>query len=136
MSSASGTQYGDGQSEGARSSAPGYDLPTQQQGYAAQPQGYSQHSHGPQQYGSPSTSDNMGQFARRNLRTPETKPFFFASEFYVWLATVIGVIVTCAVADDFGANQAVAIIAAVSIGYMLSRGFAKAGSRRSEPEAR
>jgi hypothetical protein len=124
---------------GCLAPAPGYEVPVQQQGYPQQPRGFLQHSHNrpqQQQHGSPGTADQMGQFARRNLRTPETKPFFFASEFYVWLATVIGVIITCAVAADFGSNQAAAIVAAVSIGYMVSRGLAKAGSRRSEPEDR
>ena len=143
MSSVPGTQYGDGPSVGAPASAPGYD-PAMQHGSQHLPQGYPQQAQSfpqqgqsfPQHYGSPSTADQMGQFARRNLRTPETKPFFFASEFYVWLATVIGVIITGTVAHHFPSNQAAAIIAAVSIGYMASRGLAKAGSRRSDPEDR
>jgi hypothetical protein len=67
--------------------------------------------------------------------TPETKPFYFTSEFYVWLATVVGVIIACATAGHFPAARSSAIIAAVSIGYMISRGIAKAASRRSFPES-
>jgi hypothetical protein len=49
-------------------------------------------------------------------------------EFYVLLATVAGILVAVAQADNFGAPRAWTLIAAVALGYMVSRGLAKSGS--------
>lgn len=88
----------------------------------------------PPQYAVPGAAEQVERFARRHLRTPETKPFFFTSEFYVWLITAISVLIAGAVSHGFRANQVWAMVGALSIGYMLSRGIAKSGARRSEPE--
>jgi hypothetical protein len=58
----------------------------------------------------------------------ETKSAFKTTELLVLLATVIGLIVVHWVSDNFDIVWTMGLISALSIGYMLSRGFAKAGS--------
>jgi hypothetical protein len=67
----------------------------------------------------------------------ETKPSFKTTEFFVFLAAVAAVVVTAVMvngdagtADPFNAEQALRYITFLTIGYMISRGLAKAGSRR------
>jgi hypothetical protein len=69
--------------------------------------------------------------------TAETKPSFKTTEFFVFLAAVLAVVVTALVVDGdgntggdpFNAEQALRYITFLAIGYMISRGLAKAGSR-------
>ena len=58
----------------------------------------------------------------------ETKASFLTTEFYAFIATVAGVLVAAAQADNFDAPRAWTIVGAVAIGYMISRGLAKSGS--------
>jgi hypothetical protein len=67
--------------------------------------------------------------------TSETKPSTKTSEFFVYLAAVVAVAITALVVGDdgggddpFSAARALKYITALSIGYMLARGIAKAGS--------
>ena len=69
----------------------------------------------------------------------ETSPFLRTSEFWVYLAAVAGVWIASwlvkapdgspPAADPFRADKAWFFITILSIGYILSRGIAKAGSR-------
>ncbi len=66
----------------------------------------------------------------------ETKPSFKTTEFFVFLAAVAGIVVTALMvsgdadtADPFNAEQALRYITFLAIGYMISRGLAKAGAR-------
>jgi hypothetical protein len=59
----------------------------------------------------------------------ETKSFSKTSEFFVWVATVAAVLIASWIVDGFGAHDAWKYVAYLSIGYMISRGLAKAGSR-------
>jgi hypothetical protein len=61
-------------------------------------------------------------------RRDETKPSFLTTELYVFLATVAGILIAVAQADNFDAPRAWTLIAAVAIGYIVSRGLAKSGS--------
>ncbi len=61
-------------------------------------------------------------------RREETKASFLTTEFYAFIATVVAVLIACAQADNFDAPRAWTIVGAVAIGYMVSRGLAKAGS--------
>lgn len=64
--------------------------------------------------------------------TPETKASHKTSELIAYVLTVIGVLVASAVVDDgsdFGAQDAWFLVTLLTIGYMVSRGLAKAGSR-------
>lgn len=58
----------------------------------------------------------------------ETKPAFRTTELIVLVVTVIAVLIAAAVADDVDGRLAWTLVTALSIGYMLSRGIAKAGS--------
>ena len=69
----------------------------------------------------------------RRLST-ETKASFKTTEFFVYLAAVVGVLIAAAVVDEanaggFGAQQAWLYVTILTVGYMVSRGLAKAGSR-------
>lgn len=58
----------------------------------------------------------------------ETKPSFMTTELYTFVATVAAILIAAAQADNFDAPRAWTLVAAVTIGYMLSRGLAKSGS--------
>lgn len=68
----------------------------------------------------------------------ETKPSFKTTEFFVFLAAVIAVVITALTVDGdantggdpFNAEHALRYITFLAIGYMVSRGLAKAGSRQ------
>jgi hypothetical protein len=68
--------------------------------------------------------------AGRRLST-ETKSAFKTSEFIAYVATVVGVLVAAAIVDatDFGSQDAWFFVTLLTIGYMVSRGLAKSGSR-------
>jgi hypothetical protein len=61
----------------------------------------------------------------------ETKVSFKTTEIIAYVATVIGVLIASAVVDksDFGAQEAWFYVTLLTIGYMVSRGLAKSGSR-------
>jgi len=69
--------------------------------------------------------------------TTETKSALKTTEFFVYIIVVIAIIVTANVIGDgknggkdlLNALQATQLIVATTIGYLLSRGFAKSGSR-------
>lgn len=82
------------------------------------------------------------QAAHPETRT-ETKPALRTSEFYIFLAAVAGVLLASALVgqrggdDVFPADQAWWFISLLTIGYLISRGLAKAGSfHRSAPAQR
>ena len=58
----------------------------------------------------------------------ETKPSFMTTELYAFVASVAAILVAAAQADNFDAPRAWTLVAAVAIGYMVSRGLAKSGS--------
>lgn len=71
----------------------------------------------------------------RHVRTPETKEFFKTSEFGVWLAVSVLILLSAAIVggdavDAFTAEQAWRYVAIVTAAYVLSRGISKAGTRR------
>ena len=67
--------------------------------------------------------------------TTETKSAFKTTELIVFVLSVVGVLIAAAVTDNgddgqgFGARSAWLYVTLLSIGYMISRGLAKAGSR-------
>ena len=73
--------------------------------------------------------------APRRRLTTETKSAFKTTELIVFLLSVAGVLIAAAVTDigedgqGFGARSAWLYVTLLSIGYMISRGLAKAGSR-------
>ena len=73
--------------------------------------------------------------APRRRLTTETKSAFKTTELIVFVLSVAGVLIAAAVTDigedgqGFGARSAWLYVTLLSIGYMISRGLAKAGSR-------
>jgi len=59
----------------------------------------------------------------------ETKASTKTSEFYVFLAAVAAVLIASLVVDGFNATEGWRYFTYLAIGYMISRGLAKAGSR-------
>lgn len=95
-----------------------------------QPQ-YQQQYAPPQPYG-------YGPYAMRPRRQYpiETKPFFLTSEFAVSVLAIAGIAITAASSDAFGAWRAWILITAVVVGYMVSRGIAKSGTRSNSNDPR
>jgi len=61
----------------------------------------------------------------------ETKSSYKTTELVAYVVAVLGVLVASAIVDvsDFGAQEAWFYITLLTIGYMISRGLAKSGSR-------
>ena len=61
----------------------------------------------------------------------ETKSSYKTTELIAYVVAVVGVLIASAVTDvsDFGAQEAWFYITLLTIGYMISRGLAKSGSR-------
>ena len=66
----------------------------------------------------------------------ETKPFFLTSEFVGSVLAIAGIAITAASSDAFGAWRAWILITAITIGYMVSRGIAKSGTRSHADDPR
>jgi len=80
--------------------------------------------------------DPRGAVAPRNpIRrlSTETKAAFKTTEFFSYLAVLVGVLIAGAVVDSadaggFGARQVWLYATILTVGYMVSRGLAKSGS--------
>ena len=87
--------------------------------------------------GSTSAKDNSSDTSYRAQHSParrvstETKSSYKTTELIAYVAAVIGVLVASAIVDvsDFGAQEAWFYVTLLTIGYMVSRGLAKSGSR-------
>jgi hypothetical protein len=89
---------------------------------------------------STSTSSKSAQFdeasvAGRSYPGAETKPAVKTTEFVVYVLAVVGVLLASVLVGDtvgrgdvFLADQAWFYVTLLTIGYMISRGLAKAGS--------
>ena len=72
---------------------------------------------------------------KSGVKTTETKSAFKTTELIVFVLSVLGVLIAAAVTDNgddgqgFGARSAWLYVTLLSVGYMISRGLAKAGSR-------
>ena len=81
---------------------------------------------------------------RRSYRpaTTETKPSFKTTEIVFYLLTVAGVLLASALVDEnedgqgFGAERAWLYVTMLTIGYLVSRGLAKAGSYEKDSDPR
>ncbi|MFC9292143.1 hypothetical protein [Streptomyces sp. NPDC057052] len=81
------------------------------------------------------TGDGASAHRPRRLST-ETKAAFKTTEFFAYLAAVVAVLIASMVvgddeghADYFRADKAWLYIVILTVGYMISRGLAKSGSR-------
>jgi hypothetical protein len=70
----------------------------------------------------------MARGGAQRLST-ETKAFSKSSEFWVWAITVAAVLIADRMLDSLSVDRAWSLAVYASIGYMISRGLAKAGSR-------
>ena len=81
--------------------------------------------------------DNRGAVRR----TTETKAAFKTTELIAYVVAVVGVLIAALVVDEadaggFGARQAWLYVTILTVGYMISRGLAKSGSRDPYTEDR
>jgi hypothetical protein len=84
--------------------------------------------------------------ARRRVRHgEETKPSFKTTELVVYVVAVIGVLIASAITGDpgnenggdvFAADKAWWFITLLTVGYMVSRGLAKAGTASRDHDPR
>jgi hypothetical protein len=77
-------------------------------------------------------SVSYGQTAER--RSTETKASFKTTEFFAYLAVLAGILIAGLLVDNtgdggFGAQKVWLYATILTVGYMVSRGLAKAGSR-------
>lgn len=73
----------------------------------------------------------QGVGATRRRISTETKASFKTTELIAFVVVAVGILVAAAVVDvsDFGAQEAWFYVTLLTIGYMVSRGLAKSGSR-------
>ena len=58
----------------------------------------------------------------------ETKGSLMTTEFYAMVGVIAAILIAAQQLDHFSGQEAWTLVAAVAIGYMVSRGLAKAGS--------
>jgi len=80
------------------------------------------------------TTHNSGapQLHRAQTReSTETKSAYKTTELIFYLLAVLGVLIASAIVTDasFGADHAWRYVTYLTVGYLISRGLAKAGSR-------
>ena len=96
--------------------------------------------------GTPARADGLGrnngtEHDRVRRLSTETKASFKTTEFFAYLAVLAGILISAGVVDQannggFGARQAWLYATILTVGYMVSRGLAKAGSRQPYDEDR
>jgi hypothetical protein len=65
-------------------------------------------------------------------KSTESKSAYKTTEFVVYVLAVLGVLIASMIVDQsFGADPAWRYVTYLTVGYMISRGLAKAGSRES-----
>jgi hypothetical protein len=82
------------------------------------------------------TRGTDGTFSRSSTerRTTETKAAFKTTEFFAYLSVLAGILIAGLIVDNdgasgFGAQKVWLYATILTVGYMISRGLAKAGSR-------
>jgi hypothetical protein len=75
------------------------------------------------------TDDRRFETSRPTMpRREETKVSYLTTEFWAMVGVIAALLVAAQQADNFDAPRAWTLVAAVAIGYMVSRGLAKSGS--------
>src|SRR4051794_29951987 len=79
-------------------------------------------------------ANHVGVGPSRHRRSTETKAAFKTTELIAYIAVLAGVLIAGLVVDQadaggFGARQAWLYATILTVGYMISRGLAKSGSR-------
>ena len=79
---------------------------------------------------------------RHHADTVETKPAFKTTELIAYVVIALGILIASAVVDQnedgqgFGADKAWLYLTILTVGYMVSRGLAKAGSYQRDNDPR
>ena len=68
----------------------------------------------------------------RRMGIDETKLSLKTTEFWAMVGLIAAILIASAVSDSLDDVRAWTLVAAVGIGYMLSRGLAKSGSHHRE----
>jgi hypothetical protein len=71
------------------------------------------------------------QITTRPTTSDETKLSLKTTEFWAMGGMIAAILIASAVSDSLDDVRAWTLVAAVAIGYMISRGLAKSGSRHS-----
>lgn len=66
--------------------------------------------------------------------TDETKHSLKTTEFWAMAGLMVAILVASAISDSLGDVRAWTLVAAVGIGYMISRGLAKSGTKYAGSE--
>ena len=62
-------------------------------------------------------------------RSTETKSFAKTSEFFVYVIAAAAILIASLIVDGFNATEGWMFFTYLTIGYLISRGLAKSGSR-------
>ena len=65
----------------------------------------------------------------RRVYPIETKPFFLTSEFWLSLAMIVGAAIAAGTSESIDARLFWTLATAITIGYVISRGIAKSGTK-------
>ncbi len=71
-------------------------------------------------------------YGQEHGEAKETKTFSKTSEFFVWLGTVLAILIAALVIKSFGPDQAWLFVTILSSAYIISRGIAKSGARKND----
>jgi hypothetical protein len=71
----------------------------------------------------------MNASSETRRTTDETKHALKTTEFFAMVGIIGAILIASAVSDTFGDRRAWTLVAAVAIGYMISRGLAKSGTK-------
>ena len=77
------------------------------------------------------TAERLRAHAPAGQTGSETKPSFKTTEFFAMVAIIAAILIASAVSDSLNDVRAWTLVAAVAIGYMISRGLAKSGTKHT-----
>ena len=72
---------------------------------------------------------NLPSVQATRATTDETKNAFKTTEFFAMVGVIGAILIASAVSDSLGDVRAWTLVAAVAIGYLVSRGLAKSGTK-------
>jgi hypothetical protein len=80
---------------------------------------------------------DTGRVDRVEVRSAytETKASFLTTEFWAMAAVIAGILFAAQRLDHFVGQEAWTLVAVVAVGYMVSRGLAKAGSGHRDSDS-
>jgi hypothetical protein len=74
-------------------------------------------------------ADQAGRYDAQRRVSTETKASFKTTELIAYVVVTLAVLIASQIVDDFDAQHAWLYASLLTIGYMISRGLAKSGSR-------